>query len=824
MAHGKGKSRSMRKRAQQARRVERSALDAAAVAAEVDPNGSVSSIESLSPVVPAILIDEGHSPSSKGSSRSRRSHESVVGGLTVAGASEMASVVGSEGASSELPSLTPSADELAFYRALSQRGVNSTVAKARLTPSSRHSSDGSKSHKEGTAPEKSPGTGSADKQASVAKASVSEHSTGSIRAEQIPAVEVPVIKKSPRPRATVEEVEDEDDPEAVRRRRAESNQPQGSTRTSSTGSHHSASSGTQARPSSEYRSASSKSSHDPSRPWGSPNERGAVERRNGRRLLRYLRKTHPLLVEDGPLTWDNEELVKRARETIARDRALKDDSEEYARRRKEANEAIRRLVSFRIEDDRQYAAEMDAQFAREAADRALAQELSKELNKVAPTHEDASLKVARQFEKEERRAVKQMLVQATAQLEALPKTEDSETRMQRDRLQREVDYARKYRTALRAAKTKSTNTNAVASSSRQVTFEMPEGKVIGQRYRIQDLMKSGSSGIPDQGVDWDGDGTPIEVAPAPSRGSSVGTNGGRQKSPKKERVATADVREPAKVASNQSAPARPKSEERTESYYLKAGNAPAQPGRSNHSGGGGDGNHSGGGGGERGDDGNGRGGGGRSGQNPPSDPSSSSSSSDSDSTESDGSTYCTESNYSRSESTDSAFGYDLESNEAVTVVARPGPRRRTLVRRAIRVSPVRDLREEASRIHLVAIRTSRTAIISDVGVVIHGATTILMDTLGKKSPVASVFEDNKNIKFPTPPVYKGDADIEKFDEHILAMGRWMELLGLGGKRNDHKRVVTHGFYLAGGAKDWLPIVSGQHDSRKILESKAFTMN
>ena len=68
--------------------------------------------------------------------------------------------------------------------------------------------------------------------------------------------------------------------------------------------------------------------------------------------------------------------------------------------------------------------------------------------------------------------------------------------------------------------------------------------------------------------------------------------------------------------------------------------------------------------------------------------------------------------------------------------------------------------------------------------------------------MSSVFDENKNLKFPVPPVYSGSSDINVFDTHVMTMGRWMELMGLGGRRNDKKRLLTHGFYLSGVAKDW----------------------
>ncbi|KAF8131717.1 hypothetical protein K438DRAFT_1998848 [Mycena galopus ATCC 62051] len=77
---------------------------------------------------------------------------------------------------------------------------------------------------------------------------------------------------------------------------------------------------------------------------------------------------------------------------------------------------------------------------------------------------------------------------------------------------------------------------------------------------------------------------------------------------------------------------------------------------------------------------------------------------------------------------------------------------------------------------------------------------LLKETLGKVLDGATILEENKHLRVPAPPTYNGAADVEKFDDHIINMTRWLQLNGMGGKSNDQRRIVTHGFYLSGAAR------------------------
>ncbi|KAJ7259816.1 hypothetical protein C8J57DRAFT_1515178 [Mycena rebaudengoi] len=76
------------------------------------------------------------------------------------------------------------------------------------------------------------------------------------------------------------------------------------------------------------------------------------------------------------------------------------------------------------------------------------------------------------------------------------------------------------------------------------------------------------------------------------------------------------------------------------------------------------------------------------------------------------------------------------------------------------------------------------------------------EMLGKRVGMESVFDEHKNLKLPAPTKYTGAADVAKFDEMVVGLFRWMQALNLGGKKNDKKRIITLGFYLAGSALEW----------------------
>ncbi|KAJ7491649.1 hypothetical protein B0H11DRAFT_2399077 [Mycena galericulata] len=556
--------------------------------------------------------------------------------------------------------------------------------------------------------------------------------------------------------------------------------------------------------------------------------------------------------------WEDDANLRAARDAIARERSMRENSEEYKRRREAHERAERQLREYRVEDDRAVAEQL---FSRDVAamdDYKFALQLQRDLrDRDTATHKIS--KARAEVEEQEAKAI--ALEEAARRQRAatdLRKLALAKQIEKEESLRQKVDATRPNPSAPSKAsekpvkelsKTPALNAQPASSTGERVTHQFRD-RVILQRYRIQDLMSSGTSNIPDQGIDWNEEGKPIEVATAPSRGSSVGTRGGRVKrSPRASDARTSelnirDAKFPNMSPTSFNAPAAESSERKDEKspshsednktrdsippgkppkdesrdYYLHRGTAPPAP---SPDGDGGD-------------------------------------SSDSDETNSSKSddTYRLETNYSRSSESDSAFEDNIGSDD-ITQNSREGsaphtrsgaaygggggppedsggesssdsespsrspgpsrtPRRKQgeserSYRRRCRRNSRRNHHSHGSRdkkMHLVEPGDPVSAGIPARHMkkwrrsLHHHYEKFLKDTLGKSSPISSVFDENKNLKFPVPPSYSGSSDINKFDEHILSIGRWFELMGLGGRKNDHKRLLTHGFYLTGAAKDW----------------------
>jgi hypothetical protein len=76
------------------------------------------------------------------------------------------------------------------------------------------------------------------------------------------------------------------------------------------------------------------------------------------------------------------------------------------------------------------------------------------------------------------------------------------------------------------------------------------------------------------------------------------------------------------------------------------------------------------------------------------------------------------------------------------------------------------------------------------------------ETVAYASPVDSVFDERRMLRFPAPDKYSGQSDIKAFEGHLHGILRWFQVIGLGGDEWDQKRLAIHGFYLSGNAKEW----------------------
>ncbi|KAJ7504731.1 hypothetical protein B0H11DRAFT_2347407 [Mycena galericulata] len=493
--------------------------------------------------------------------------------------------------------------------------------------------------------------------------------------------------------------------------------------------------------------------------------------------------------------WEDDANLRAARDAIARERSMRENSEEYKRRREAHERAERQLREYRVEDDRAVAEQL---FSRDVAamdDYKFALQLQRDLrDRDTATHKIS--KARAEVEEQEAKAI--ALEEAARRQRAatdLRKLALAKQIEKEESLRQKVDATRPNPSAPSKAsekpvkelsKTPALNAQPASSTGERITHHFRD-RVILQRYRIQDLMSSGTSNIPDQGIDWNEEGKPIEVATAPSRGSSVvSKHVAYNNAPAAESSERKDEKSPSHSEDNKTRdsipPGKPPKDE-SRDYYLHRGTAPPAP---SPDGDGGD-------------------------------------SSDSDETNSSKSddTYRLETNYSRSNdiTQNSREGSAPHTRSGAAYGGGGGPPEdsgvnllRVLLGRLGRLGGSRGSRSgvivgvaaetHAETIIHMVLETRKCILLNQVIRLHHHYEKFLKDTLGKSSPISSVFDENKNLKFPVPPSYSGSGDINKFDEHILSIGRWFELMGLGGRKNDHKRLLTHGFYLTGAAKDW----------------------
>ncbi|KAJ7178508.1 hypothetical protein C8R43DRAFT_942168 [Mycena crocata] len=680
---------------------------------------------------------------------------------------------------SELSSLTPSPAELEFHRALrssvSQGRDLSSIAQPQFASSRR------------------------------------------IRGESGAAASVASTHQSKRRSVTIEEVDDEDDPihmrqeravrkkrEEIEKRRLEEN-PLFNRRSSSElqcqtghGKSHPASSCTSARH--VPLPASGSSSQSSQVPCNTPSTTAAapasVASFNSFAALGRIDEDE----EDRPASWNDSGLRAVARETIVRDRAERETMAASHSRREEIAAAERRLRDLRVADDEAVAAEIMARELQIEEDTSLARQLADDLEQAGRLSRRI-FKTQRAIDEEESKAAE--LEKAAAMQRALSERNKAALKLN-------IEKAASEHAALSSATSKPSRKSHIrtpkivpaqerSSVDEHIVHKFTD-RVILQQYCLQDLMKSGESRIPDQGIDWDNEARPLK-----EESRAIKNQLESAFSPK---MGSHEEKEPPR-----------------EEFYERPGTAPttkgsigpvaAAPGPNDGGGG---------------------------------------SSSDSDSTESSDSTYRHESNYSRSGSSDSVFDYELSSQEvqgsnaqtaahmhcstkykALEDPSTPGagssgnptdstssvssgqtprknPKKSDRKHRKHRDKNARrNHHSHGARDHKMHLVEPGDPLRAGVPArqmhkwcrsLHHHYEKFLSDTLGTRNAVSTVFDENCNLKFPVPPTYAGSGDINKFDEHILSIGRWLELMGLGGKENDHKRVLTHGFYLVGAAKDW----------------------
>ncbi|KAJ7606543.1 hypothetical protein DFH06DRAFT_1149868 [Mycena polygramma] len=231
-----------------------------------------------------------------------------------------------------------------------------------------------------------------------------------------------------------------------------------------------------------------------------------------------------------PHVWDDEN-IRAAHAALARERQLNEQSDDFHKRHAAFLRNEKVLKSLRVEEDRQYAADVQAQIAQMDADRELAEEVSKQ-NNISLERRRARLQQAQLAMAEEAAAIEAIDSRRKGAAESLCSAEE---------VIEEYLARQKTRTAKRVHVESDTNTSdsntaeyLKHSSGLRKTHTFQD-RVTIQRYRTAELAEYGESGIPDQGISWDAAGNAFETHSARSRGSSVGTLGGKHSKARKAR-------------------------------------------------------------------------------------------------------------------------------------------------------------------------------------------------------------------------------------------------------------------------------------------------
>ncbi|KAJ6589859.1 hypothetical protein DFH09DRAFT_1074365 [Mycena vulgaris] len=228
-----------------------------------------------------------------------------------------------------------------------------------------------------------------------------------------------------------------------------------------------------------------------------------------------------------PNQWDAQAL-RTAYAALNRERELHDNSEEFKQRRAAWERMERNLKGMRVEEDHELAVDMAVQDALEAADRAYAEELNREER---PAHRES---LSNDMEREEAEA-SALEGLAAAKRAAIQTRRHSQARGSAESgyQNKDDDHSRHTRATSNAkagkplpAPTNIHNRQKDSTTSARSAHEWYD-RIVLQRYRLAELKNGGSSRIKDQGIDWDKEGQSFEVRAPPSRGSSIGTLGGK---------------------------------------------------------------------------------------------------------------------------------------------------------------------------------------------------------------------------------------------------------------------------------------------------------
>ncbi|KAJ7639892.1 hypothetical protein B0H17DRAFT_1149181 [Mycena rosella] len=248
-----------------------------------------------------------------------------------------------------------------------------------------------------------------------------------------------------------------------------------------------------------------------------------------------------------------------ARAILASGRRDGESTEEFRSRHAAYLQSLNIQCTRRIDEDRLFAEAVVVQEQIEVADQNLAEELAHAEQLEADKHTLAELLASKQ--RDERR---QLRKQAESAQRALQCDEEATARAEKTARTRNIYMTReteRSRNKIASLQEQSRHTSIASSRTRislpkssgsATTKSVPESgsgdrtmsgpmagectptssarpvhslkdRVVLQKYHSEEIAATGTSRIEDQGITWDIHGKAIEVGPAPSRGSSVGT-------------------------------------------------------------------------------------------------------------------------------------------------------------------------------------------------------------------------------------------------------------------------------------------------------------
>ncbi|KAJ7717655.1 hypothetical protein B0H16DRAFT_1740458 [Mycena metata] len=512
--------------------------------------------------------------------------------------------------------------------------------------------------------------------------------------------------------------------------------------------------------------------------------------------------------------------IKSVYTALKRDREIHENTREFEQRQAAWQRGERDLRKVRESEDYEYAQTLQAQLAQLDADRQLAEHLH-------------AVETARM------KAEREKIQKAQGELGTKRNTKRSETPP--------VEINKEYKIYLRKVapedyESQATDSDVECVPPPRITHTFQD-RVVLQKYRREELAAKGESGVPDQGVDWDKKGKPFEVRSAMSRGSSVGTRGGKRMRRIKNEASPGLSPGGAEANDMAGGTGRSRSHKNKLSRDERQPSRPPESTPNQRTGGG-----NGGAGGSRLPN--------RSGPNnsePPSSPSSSGDeegSGDEEETETETPTEGYDSDESidwnkdpmdlihevqskikkensikkEQSSPPAAAGGAPEdgSSSSSDENERPGkgpsrtPRRK--LKESERKRKKRFARNTRRKHHQKRKGDNDFPMFEAGDLSLAGQPSHQIvkwkkslhqpiinhynSMLGKKQKGSSILDENRNVRIPPPKKYNGDKNIKAFESHIASIVQWLQIIGLSGPAEDERRKGLHSFHLTGAAKEW----------------------